>query len=256
MDYWEFPRCREAFALGQADARPEVIDGCYYRRRGRTHRHMTLLSFEDANQVWAQMQGLAQEGARVQCVNYTKPMPVLPGDAWTRKGPVEWWTSDFPAVFAAATGSHGKRLRQYARQASVGPAPTLQEAIGVFDRWAEWAKTRHFMVFKGHYLKWLRMYYDDPGNCKVVGVYVKGALQGLFGWETVGDTTQITIAKHTEELEGKALWVTGLMAIGAQKKVLCGSTADKLKLELGLTPMPSWTFDLSKLNSARKQDAT
>ena len=246
MNYWDFPRCREAFARGQKDARPEVIDGCYYRRRGVNHQHMTLLSFDHPEEAWEQLGRLKWNGVRVQSVNYTSLEPGLP----IRKGLVEWEVTDAPAVFGATTGRAGRRLRWLAKQGTVELHPSWEEASRVFSVWAEWAKERHFMVFKGHYLKWLGMFYEDPGACHLIGIRVNGVVEGLFGWETwdkPGDRlAQITIAKHTPALEGKALWVLGLQAIGPGK-ILCGSTADKLKSELGLSSKPSWMFDLSKL---------
>ena len=249
MNYWDFPRCREAFARGQKDARPEEHDGCYYRRRGRTTKHYTLLSFEDPLKAWKQLWQFRQDGARIQCVNYTSPnvekCAATMGE-YIKKGPIEWEVESFPTMVEQATGPHAKRLRQLQRDITVDYFPGSNAAFEVFKIWEQWARGRHFMVFKGHYLKWLEMYFDERGNCNLVGVVKKGKLEGIFGWETCGDLVQITIAKHTSDLQGKELWVAGLKAIG-NKKVLCGSTADKLKSELGLTPKESWTFDLSKI---------
>jgi hypothetical protein len=244
-NYFDFPRCREAFALGQKDARPVTFGSCYYRLRGRTRSHFTLLSFDSPLEAWEQLGHLKAKGARVQGVNFTSPQPPLP----VAKGPTEWISTDFPKQFEEATGRHGKRLRRLHRQVSIG-IPSKEEALHVFKQWEAWAKGRHFMVFKGHYLKWIEMFYENPGNCHLISVFTGGKIEGIFGWEETDDLCQVTIAKHSAALEGKALWVAGLLTIGS-RKVLCGSTADKLKKELGLERIESWVFDLSRLQKEK-----
>ncbi len=117
----------------------------------------------------------------------------------------------------------------------------------VFRDWAAWAGGRHFMVFRGHYLRWLEDYFECRSDrTHLVGVVQEAGITGIFGWETWRGFAQVTIAKHTPALSGRELWVAGLQAIGSMP-TLCGSTADVLKEQLGLEPHPSWLFDTSKL---------
>jgi hypothetical protein len=253
IGYYDFPRCREAFARGQSDARPEVRGGCYYRRRGRTHSHYTLLSFLDPYEAWDQLREYAREGARVGAVNFTSPEPQR---APTKRGITEWVSKDFPVTFATQLEENGRSAQQLRRIARAVDAfitveqVSLPEALSIFDTWVQWAGARHFMVFKGHYRKWIEMYYEAPDSCHLIGVEKAGRLVGIFGWEDQGELSQVTIAKHTPELKGKELWIAGMKAIGS-RQVLCGSTADYMKLQLGLQPRESWVFDLAKVRDVQ-----
>jgi hypothetical protein len=245
LNYWDFPRFKEAFARGQKDARPEVIEGCYYRRRGVTKPSMTLVSFDDPNKAWGQLQSLKADGVKVKALDYFDSRPTnLP----TLNSPKDWLVEDFPTLFAVAKARHGKRLRQLSRQGEPELViPSFAQALRIFQIWEDWAKERHFMVIKGQYLKWLSMYFEAPENCRLLGVRVGGSIEGLFGCELSNDFVQVTLVRHTPKIEGKVIWVRGLLEIGAGKTALCGFAPDAMKSELGFTPRPSWTFDLSKL---------
>jgi hypothetical protein len=189
----------------------------------------------------------------VGAVNFTSPEPQR---APTKRGITEWVSKDFPVTFAAqlqGSGRPAKRLRRLARAVdafiTVGEVD-LPNALNILDTWVEWAAARHFMVFKGHYRKWIEMYFEAPENCHLIGVRKAGRLVGVFGWEDKGKLSQVMIAKHTAELEGKELWIAGMRAIGS-RPVLCGSTADSMKHQLGLQPRASWVFDLSKVKDVQ-----
>lgn len=246
VDYFEFQRCRESFARGQKDARPEIQGGCYYRLRGRTHRHWTLLSFADPEEAWEQLREFRRNGDKVQSVNYTLPKPK---NVPTKRGPVEYVVEDFAAL-VEAPGERGQSLRRAARKATAVSTPPKETALTVFNKWVLWAKERHFMVFTGQYLAWLEMFYVAPGPTQMVGIDVGGKVEGIFGWEThTSGLRQVTLAKHTPELPGRSMWTVGLLAMGIGGPILCGSTADKLKHDMGMAPLESWVFDLTKLEA-------
>lgn len=245
--YYDFPRCRAAFARGQKDARPCELGLCHYRLRGRTRDHFTLLSFDTPGEAWLQMKMLKRRGARVQVLAYTYPQPpALP----TRSVATEWWTPDYAAILAGS-GKRASELRRALRHTWATHRPSRDEVTLVFDEWKAWAGGRHFMVFKGHYERWLYDHFADRGPTHLIGVYSGTRVEGIFGWETMehkGRTVAcVVIAKHTPRLRGRELWVQGLNQIGSIPSH-CGSTADDLKAQLGLTPMEAWTFDLRKLS--------
>ena len=249
--YFDFPVCRAAFAAGQSDARPEVMGECYYRRRGRNHVHMTLLSFADPYVALGQLKQLSGDGARVQSVNFTYPVPE---HARVKKGPTEYWMADkFNLARLKTTGKSGQPIRAALKEGdvTVDDDPPMPEVLRLFNDWAAWAKTRHFMVFTGHYLAWLKMHhaasgFETPAPTRLIGVRRGGQLVGIFGWEILDGFACVTVAKHVRGLSGRRLWIEGLTAIG-QGQVFCGSTADDLKIDLGLEPRSSWQFKTNEL---------
>ncbi len=250
--YYSFPRCREAFATGQKDARPHRIGSLYYRLRGRNKFAYTLLSFGDPEEAWDDMERLKGEGAKVRAVEFSG---VPPDSVPTKPGDTEFYaTGGAGQVLADRSGKMRRKLRRIIRQfdAEIVIDPPRADAFEAFDRWVEWAAGRHFMVFKGHYSRWLEMYYEQTlmgavdGACFLIGFYVDGECVGIFGGEQCGDWSQIVITKHTEALNARAVWYEGLKRTPTEL-VHCGSTADDLKRDLGLHETPSWTFDLRKL---------
>lgn len=239
IGYYDFSVCREAFATGQSDARPFELDGCYYRRRGRKHTHLTLLSFDDAGKAWDQLTDFRHSGAKVQSLNYTAPAGSVP----TKPGPTEWVMRDFRAKLEE-TGSRGQDLRRATRRAGLPVRPTREQAREVFDAWAAWAASRHFMVFRGHYLSWLDLHFSGAANTHLV-MFERS---GIFGWEVQDGIAQVTLAKHQPEFRAKSLWSAGLYAISSET-TLCGSTADTLKSQLGCEARASWKFDLTKITT-------
>jgi len=235
LGYYDFPACALAFCTGQKDARPYREGGCLYRRRGRKTTALTLVSFSDPAEAYSQLLRYKGEGAKVQSLNYTSP---IPEGIRTKRGPTEWMQHDFDAVRNAG-GSRGKRVRRQIRLAGDPYEPTREEALRIFAEWQAWAEGRHFMVFKGHYLSWIDLHYRREFPTRLIAF--KGG--GIFGWEVHEGVAQITIAKHTPEFPVHDLWSGGLNAI-EQKTIHCGSTADRLKELLGCTPVPSWSFDL------------
>jgi len=242
IGYYDFPECRAAFATGQKDARLVERDGCLYRLRGRTHNHWTLLSFQDAYEAWRQLSVYRQAGDRVQAVNFTSPVPQLP----IVKGPAEWFTENFEDV-TRSSGAIAQAVRRYSRK-GVLVSVSAEDASKIFLQWMAWAKTRHFMVFRGHYESWLRRHFSGESvSTSLLGVAdSEGWIEGIFGFEESHGIRQVTVAKHTPRLHPKTLWAVGLAAAGAGR-ILCGSTADKLKHDIGLSSVQSWTFDLRKL---------
>ena len=175
----------------------------------------------------------------MQSVNYTSSHGAVP----VKKGPVEWVVDNFPDLLSQC-GDRAQTLRRASRKGQV-VGVTHAEAMRVFDIWKDWAATRHFMVFKGHYLSWLERHFAGAPTT-LIGISVRGSIEGIFGFEEYEGIKQVTIAKHTPSLPAKTLWTIGLQAAG-NGRVLCGSTADKLKHDMGFQPLQSWMFDLAAL---------
>lgn len=134
-------------------------------------------------------------------------------------------------------------------------APTLEEALEVFEEWVQWAAGRHFMVFKGHYRAWIERFFGGEGPYEytsLVGLRSRetGRLEAVFGAERhpVRDEWEVVVAKHRPSIRGRDMWMAGLMSICPRTgMVRLSSTADDLKKQLGATPVPSWKFDFSKI---------
>jgi hypothetical protein len=241
MGYWDFPICREAFATGQKDSRPHIEGGCFYRLRGRTRNSWTLLTFDSIVEAEEQLRFRRRRGDRIKALNYTS---LAPRDHV--RGPTEWWAPRGHATIADRDDKGARELRRAVASAEVTREPPREDALRVFEEWTQWARTRHFMVFTGHYRRWLDIHYEVPAATSLVGIIIAGRLEGIFGFERLGDLAQVTIAKHTSRCPVRALWGLGLESIG-DTPTLCGSTADVLKEDMGLEPMTSWSFNLKNL---------
>lgn len=176
-------------------------------------------------------------------MNFTCPKPT---DLPTKRADTEWIVEDYDSMLARS-GATAQGLRRATKGGKAVEVP-YQRAFDIFQEWVQWAGGRHYMVFKGHYLQWLKMYYDNPANTHLVGIETDGEIEGIFGWESLNGVHQVTLAKHTPRLRGKVMWAVGLKQIGVGR-ILCGSTADDLKKQLGMTPIDSWTFDISQIPS-------
>lgn len=244
--YYDFASNREAFAMGQSDARPYIEGGCYWRLRGRTVFKYTLLAFNDPEEAWEQLKAKATEGHGVQVTNYTTPRPEgIP----TKPSHAEFWVDGISSMMRK--GKPITKLRQvWVEGLETRPLVDPAEAEVIFNAWVEWAKTRHFMVFKGHYQKWLERHFNgETSGTRLLGYYRDGQPLGMFGTETVDGVSVVVVAKHFESLHPNVLWIRGLQDLG-EGRVLCGSTADTLKSRMGMNQSESWAFDLSSLKGS------
>lgn len=250
MQYFDFPRSRLAFCEGQSDARPFEWGKYLFRKRGRNKFSYTLVSFHIDDIIGYpscfahdKMEVLKDQGYKVNSVNFTEG--ITGTESWVKKGPVEFYVNQVPDLSHHSKKTQA-RIRNYMNREIIIRDPSQPEAMKIFQEWVEWADTRHFMVFKGHYRRWLEMYFDYQGPCTLIGYYQGGMLVGIMGWEVCGKEAQITIAKHNRDLRPEVLWLRGLQEIfhhnPGLKKVHCGSTADQLKRKLGMKESPSWVI--------------
>jgi hypothetical protein len=126
--------------------------------------------------------------------------------------------------------------------------PLQSDVLACFDSWYTEARQRIFMVIRGHYLSYIRRYYLRANNVKLFGLYRDSQLCGFYAYEKWRGCTQVTCCKLLVQPDfenfAKYAWVTLLQNMVVDTlpnhKIFCGSTADELKLYLGLTPVRSY----------------
>jgi hypothetical protein len=265
LSYFDFPFSREAFCSGRGPTSYVYeFGGSVFRHYGRNAHEYTLVGLrgQSGADVENNLRILLEHGT-IKSVNFTGPVPEgLP----TVKGPTEWRVPGEWSPGAGRSAKTRETIRRAGRGFKIRRADEADRARvdAVFRGWVEWAKTRHFMVFRGHYERWLSCWkpiFELPTSWTSARTSVflyliedqDGAAVGIFGGEYAPSVAeaQITIAKHLPSLPAKALWSLGLGRVIADydgvRLVHCGSTADKLKSDLGMTGVPSWVPDLKKI---------
>lgn len=262
LSYFDFPFSRWAFQHSRGATSSAVSHrGVHFRKYGRNVLEYTLVSWEPGAPVGEVLLELRRDGAKLKSVNFLEPPGENEGELYvpTKPGPREFFIpGDFDLSFANRSAKTRQTIRRACRDVIALPYSALYggkvggglEAIRtIFDGWLEWAAGRHFMVFKGHYRKWLDLYTTTPSPQSFLFVLTRESRPiGLFGGEldAVTKEAQITIAKHLPELDGKALWTVGLREVLERWRptlVHCGSTADVLKTHLGFEALPSFVVD-------------
>lgn len=258
-EYWDFPRSIQAFGESMPTARLVEIGGCLFRRAGRNKFKFTLVRFGDPMKAVEVIRHLLDDGHKVSSLNFSR------NDAGS--APSRFYGLDFSlsrggailAEFDALPKNWRYILRTHDKDIQmVNGAATfaLQDEIwGLFEDWRKWAQERHFMVFIGHYKRWLELYFQDRGPCDMI-VYVdgvNGSVVGVSGWEVDGDAAQIVLMKHVHRPRDFAqyIWMDSLREIfsinPSVREVFCGTTADALKQKMRLESRKSWVFDIKKI---------
>ena len=240
LNYWDFPIAALTFCESLSFSMPCWKDGCLYRHAGK--KGDTLVTYSSVDNLPRRAKTLNYMDAHVKdCAEVKKgPTEYRIGPEWLEKVPGQ----QFHSATVRTALRKGGRLFDWTNDF------TETESAQLFREWVESAKKRHFMVFKGHYLRWLKYYFNGlDSSLRMGGVRDKntGKLVGMFGWEYFRCHACITIAKILPVHNSTAVytWTRGLQECiqGAPeplKSVFCGSTADFLKQSIELTPMPSW----------------
>ncbi len=268
LSYFDFPFSQRAFCESRgATSHMYTNQGVHFRHYGRNIRELTLVGWEPGAPVRAVLEEELGTDAKLKTVNFIDPevdgserhLPLLPG-------PREWFMPPGWEPGAGSSKKHRYNLRRACRGLKVNTIGTYQPDMkgvvdDIFEGWLRWADGRHFMVFKGHYRRWLDEFLctANPRCFLVIIEHEERGPVGMFGGEVhpMLPEAQITIAKHKPELDGKAMWVLGLEALRSHLDRLClmphlvhcGSTADQLKQIIGLTPLPSWKPDLKRIKA-------
>ncbi len=116
------------------------------------------------------------------------------------------------------------------------PKFSYSDIIILFNNWVTFAKERHFMVMKGHYLKYIKRFYEKQNNVTFLYFVRKSdnLLFGVSGFEYFQGKVQLTIMKHMggDYSFPRFFWletINYILNTFHPEKVFCGSTADTLK---------------------------
>lgn len=241
LNYWDFPVAALTFCESLSFSKPIWINDCLYRQAGK--KGNTLVTYADPKYI-VNCKSLNFTDARI--LRLTPPIH--------QRGPVEYRIGEEYLKKIASNKYNSATVRNLHRKGaslfSLEASPHKPtDVLEVFTKWRTEALTRHFMVFVGHYLRWLK--YSLSGNDSTVQLRVAydaaGTPLGLFGWEYFRGMACVTVAKTAPAHNSLPtwLWLAGIQAIFENApyvidQVFCGSTADQLKTALEFTPYPSW----------------
>lgn len=254
LSYFDFPFSQRSFCYGQSDAIMVHKGGAIFRRRAiRKYTLVGLIKpLEPLTGLREVIREMLADGNELSSVTFYNQVADLPMKKYQKVKGEYWVDGNFDVMFKNRSG---KMRGEVNRQCSKYTIRELglefkDSAIQVFNQWATWAQTRHFMVFKGHYMKWLENYFDPYVGGTLFGVFRDNTLVGLYGGEYHEETRecQITILKHLEGVHFTAINVLGLRAMMEKFHptfVHLGSTADYIKTLLGFNRVPSLTVDWS-----------
>jgi hypothetical protein len=240
-EYFQFPYSLEAYCSSLSHSRlliKKVGSGHIITRD--TRLKSTLACFTcTAEEMLDYFQGEIKKLSSLNFINYSGAKKFYGKEFFVEKG------YDLNSILSQFTGKHKYNIkREYNisnNKYKIATNLTQTEVLGVFNAWIEFAKKRHFMVFKGHYLQYIKNYFksNDTG-IKLFGLRNKNnELVSVCGWEERGGRAQITLMKLIE-LDysfSTFFWIKSLETIFEMSSVdfvFCGSTADKLKERIGM----------------------
>ena len=249
QDYFDFPSTLIAFARSLGSSDLFIYKNCFFRKR---NRHLTLITFLCSGSELLKIISELSTEYKIKTLNFAGKD--IGGVKTTRYGKEFFIDSDWrfaDAVKELTSKKRNARTRKirageklfYPGIETLG----LEEVMDVFDSWVSSAKARHFMVVKGHYLEYIKRYFKEPNNVHMLGFREKETkkLHGICGFEIHQNQAQITLMKHRIHHNFFPLyfWVKSIETIIEQyepSKIYCGSTADKLKEDLGFHSTVSW----------------
>lgn len=225
IDYWKYPAVVDTFFRATKNTEVTCVGGGRIRVRGG---QAVLVRPPDTDDDWkVERWNLPPQTRRIRSLNYLYVPTVV-----RMRASVGWFADR--SFVASKTSRYGQRRGK--REGIHRIEPTRRDLVDLVDRWADWAKDRHFMVVRGHYCE---MAADDRFN--FFGYELGGELVGAIGWTCLDGEAAITFAKHVKLHPGGnlALWADTLEVILQNyHTVNCGDTADELKRELGLRSVP------------------
>ena len=255
LGHTDFPFWRETFATarGRTSVYVDVGYGSW-RRYGHAPCEYTFMGASPKADVTAGALMLARAGARLKSLTFTTPA----GATWPIiKGPPDYFMrGDFDPTYGARSSKTRQTIRRACRGVTIRPVMMIDipAVWDIFNGWVAWAKTRHFMTFVGHYRRWLEQFiaWQAPPEAYLYILELDGEPVAIFGGEVDAKTreAQVHIAKHLPAISAKAMWVLGLGYLQERwgpTVISCGSTADKLKLDLGMEPRPTWALDIKRI---------
>lgn len=251
VDYFDFPSTLIAFAesLKKSELRVENNGKIFFRQK---NKRLSLITFFCTSlELMESIHNLIADGFQIKVLNWVnKDFEGMNKKFYSK----EFWVLNdynFICVTENHGGKKGSDLRRYYRKGEEKyeldfSFLSLSEVLEVFYRWIEGAKKRHFMVLKGHYLRYIERYFECKNNVEMIGFRdCFGDLYGICGYEIFNGMAQITLMKHKfgDYAFPKYFWVKSIENILEKhnvRKIFCGSTADDLKILLGMCYGDSW----------------
>lgn len=250
VDYFDFPSSVIAFGESLINSKLVVVDNnALFRSRGM---QLSLIHYRcGGSRLVAILEWLTGKGYNIKSLNFVhKSFEALQQKTYG----LEHYVTQSYFSQGAMMLDHSSKTRNTIQRAlrrcsgdfDLDDDPSKDEVLSLFDAWIEFAKQRHFMVVKGHYLRYVERYYEFSDNVVMLGFRRKedGVLFGIVGYELVGDQAQITLAKHRPGINGFAyhLWTESIREIlnDGAIKIFCGTTANELKRRLGFTQVKSY----------------
>ncbi len=259
-DYFDFPSSLIAFGESLKSSQLfEPSKGIFFRKR---NQQVTLITFfcssEELKEVINHMKA---SGHKIKSLNFVnKPLTPFKTKFYMN----EFWvdqTYDLVDVLGKYKRKMAYNIRRdikisgnkysvHLEGQGSGDDVTHRKVLELFEEWYKFAKERHFMVMRGHYLKYIERYFQNKNNVQFLSFWRKSdnTLFGISGYERFHNQAQLTIMKHLggDYSFPRFFWFTVVQHIlnTGVEKLFCGSTADDLKEALGFNKEKSYKIDL------------
>lgn len=229
--YFDFPSSLIAFAESLSSSNLFIEGGCLFRRRNRI---LTLISFcGNPSETLSEL----SKGFKIKVLSFCNK------DFDGPKKKVGW-------DYVADRGWPGDEIRNRKRMRfpirHCEKVYTLDydvkepEVLDCYEEWFAGAKERHFMVRRGHHMRYIQRYFGGlTTNVRLLGFREStGRLYGIAGFEFYNGRAQLTLMKHRfgDNNFSRFFWFQTMAEIfkGNPERVFAGSSADKLKAEVGM----------------------
>lgn len=251
-DYFDFPSTVIAFSKSMKTSNLFVYsDYIFFRKYGKT---LTLITYFCSSQkLFSVLKKYSKLGYKIKVLNcVNKDMGIFKKNSYGK----EFWIDksyDFKLGFLKSRTKRKMRnkLLRSSEKYYVDYNFSFDEFLDLFDKWFDKAKERHFMVVKGHYISYVRLFFSGVlKNVKLIGYRTKkdNSLYAVSGYEVWNGNAQITVMKHIigDNNFSKYFWLKTLEIImeNGVDKIFCGSTADGLKSQLGMNFYKSYKIKL------------
>lgn len=240
VDYFDFPSSLIAFGQSLINSFLWEYKSVFFRKRNKI---ITLISWMCSNEDLINvLDDLQKKKCIIKTLNFAnKDLNLLT----YKKDIIEFWVGkEYNVEYLLSkqkskNRSNLKKLYTFGENNCTIKFPEKVEVFSIFNSWVNWAKERHFMVFKGHYIAYINNYFENKNNVVVLGYYFENKLIGYCGFEVYKNKAQITLMKHIHvdkfNMFSSYLWIKSLEYILINypvDKIFCGSTANDLKRKL------------------------
>ena len=239
-DYFDFPFSALAFAYSLSSSELLIDSGVIFRKR---NKNLTLIGYVcSAFYLREILDRRISQGFKIKSLNFVhKDFEGLKIKSYGYEYFVRNGYNEESVLISKSTKTRRRteaKLRKCSKKYRI-VEPKKSEVLKVFGLWAEGAKKRHFMVVKGHYLRYIENYFNNPRNTKIIGFRNEEGLVAVAGYEIFKNRAQITLMKNAPVDYNFPIYfwfetIKDIFASSEVEKVFCGSTADELKMFLGM----------------------